>query len=118
MKRIVSSLIIIAMVLTLTACNVNAVEGSVVAKSTNGDALLDIMPQKLLEKASIGDTVLVTIGDFNEEMLFVDKIIEEDGKMQLVLDREDWTISVCIYNGDLCETYGIDADEKVLIEKK
>jgi len=118
MKRIVSVLLLIAMMLTFSSCATNTIKGSVVDKTPNGNAILDIIPQKLMEEASIGNTVIVTIGDFKEEMLFVEELIAEDGKLQLFLDKEDWSISVCIYNGDFCETYGIDTYQKVLIEKK
>ena len=103
---------------SLSACSDTTVKGSVVRESTYGNAELDIMPQKLMEKANVGDTVVVTIGNFKKEMPFVEDLIAEDGKLQLFLDREDWSISVCIYNGDFCQTYDIDTGEKVLIEKK
>lgn len=118
MKRIVGILLLFVMMLTLSSCATNTVKGSIVEITETGNAVLDIMPQKLMEKANIGDAVVVTIGDFKEEMPFVEELIAEDGKIQLFLDREDWRISVCIYNGDFCETYGIDTGKKVLIEKK
>ena len=116
MKRICSILLLIAMVLALSSCATSAVKGSVVEISATGNALLDIMPQKLMEKANVGDVVVVAIGDFKKEMPFVEELIAEDGKLQLLLDRDDWSIGVCIYNGDFCETYGIDTGKKVLIE--
>ena len=98
MKRLFAALILLVMLFTLSACADTTVKGSVVRESTYGNAELDIMPQKLLEIAEVGDTVLVTIGDFSEEMPFVDELIEEDGKLQLFFDEEDWNINVCIYN--------------------
>lgn len=116
MKRLFIVLITLVMIFTLSACVDTTVKGSVVRESTYGNAELDIMPQKLLEIAEVGDTVLVTIGDFSEEMLFVDKLIEEDGKLQLFLDREDWNINVCIYNQRFYELYSIEDGEKVIIK--
>ena len=118
MKRIVGILLLIAMMLTLSSCYTNTIKGSVVEKTSNGNAVFDIMPQKLMEKATVGDMVIVTIGDFEEKMPVVEELIVEGGKLQLFLDRDDWSIGVCIYNGDFCKTYGIDTGKKVLIEKK
>lgn len=118
MKRAVAFLMIITVVFVLAACNANTVRGSVVRESTYGNAELDIMPQKLLEKIQIGDTVVVTIGGFSEEMPFVDALIEEDGKLQLFYDKEDHNINICIYNQRFCEAYGIEAGDKVIIKKK
>lgn len=118
MKRIISVLLSVALLFLLSSCAASAVQGSIVEKTTDGNAVLDIMPQKLMEKASVGNTVVVTIGDFKKEMPFVEKLILEDGKLQLFLDREDGGLSVCIYNGDFCEAYGIQTGEKVLVEKK
>ena len=106
------------MIFSFSSCADTTVIGSVVEISANGNAVFDIMPQKLMEKANIGDTVVVTIGNFSEEMPFVDKIVDEDGKVQLFLNREDWVISICIYNGDFCETYGIEVGDKLIIKKK
>ena len=118
MKRIVGILLLFVMTLTLSSCATSTVKGSVVEISETGNAVLDIMPQKLMEKANVGDTVVVSIGNYKEEMTFVEELIVEDGKLQLFLDRDNWSISVCVYNGDFCETYGIDTGKKVLIEKK
>ena len=118
MKRIVAILLIAAAVFALTACNSNTVRGSVSSVSENGDAELDIMPQKLLGKADVGDTLVVTIGDFKEEMPVVEELIPEDGKLQLLLDREDWGLCVCIYNGNFCETYDVAIGDRVVIEKR
>ncbi len=68
---------------SLPACSDTTVKGSIVRESTFGNAELDIMPQKLLEIAEVGDTVLVAIGDFSKEMPFVKELIAEDGKLQL-----------------------------------
>lgn len=116
-KRIVGIFSLIIMILTLPSCTVNKVKGSVALKTSAGNAVLDIMPQKLLEKVNVGDVVIITIGDFKEEMPVVEELIAEDEKLQLLLDRDGWSISICIYNGDFCDTYGIDIGEKVLIEK-
>jgi len=118
MKRIVSIIVVILLSFSLSACSDTNVKGSVVRESTYGNAELDIMPQKLLEIAEIGDTVLVTIGDFREEMPFVKELIAEDGKLQLFFDEEDWKINVCIYNRRFCELHSIEVGEKVIIKNK
>ena len=118
MKKFVSIIVVFVLLFSLSACSDTTVKGSVVRGSTYGNAELDIMPQKLLEVAEIGDTVLVTIGDFNEEMPFVKELIAEDGKLQLFLDEEDWNINVCIYDQRFYELYNIEAGEKVTIKKK
>ena len=118
MKRIVAILLIAAAVFALTACNANAVRGSVSSVTENGDAVLDIMPQKLTDKIAVGEMVVVTIGEFKEEMPIVEELIPEDGKLQLLLDREDWGFRVCIYNENFCEIYDVDAGDRVVIEKK
>ena len=117
MKKIISTLMLIMLVLSLSACSDDVVKGSVVRESDNGNAILDIMPQKLLNQINIGDTVIVKIGDFEEEMPFVDKLIEEDGKLQLYFDEEDWNINVCVYNQRFYELYSIEVGEKVTIKK-
>lgn len=118
MKRIFVILTVVVMVFTLSACADTTIQGSVVRESTYENAELDIMPQKLLEKVNVGNTVVVTIGDFREEMPFVDALIAEDGKLQLFYDKEDHNINVCIYNQRFCETYSIDIGDKVTIKKK
>ena len=101
MKRLFIVLITLVMIFTLSACADTTVKGSVVRESTYGNAELDIMPQKLLEIAEVGDTVLVTIGNFSEEMLFVDKLIEEDGKLQLFFSEQNpgYLVSGVIFTG-------------------
>ena len=118
MKRIVAILLIAAAVFALTACNANAVRGSVSSVTENGDAVLDIMLQKLTDKIAVGEMVVVTIGDFKEEMPVVEELNPEDGKLQLLLDREDWGLRVCIYNGNFCEIYDVAIGDRVVIEKK
>lgn len=117
MKRAVVVLLALAVIFALVACNANTVRGSVVRESTYGNAELDIMPQKLLEEIQIGETVVVTIGDFSEEMLFSDEWIDDDGKLQLFFDRDEWCICVCSLDGDFCGSYGISAGDKVTIRK-
>ena len=118
MKKIFAILMLIVLLFSVSACSNNFIKGSVIKESAYGDATLDIMPQKVLEKLNIGDTVIVKIGDFEEEMPFVDELIAEDGKLQLVLDRENWNISVCVYNECFFEKYGIEVEDKVEIRKK
>lgn len=117
MKRIFVALLTILMIFILAACADTTVKGSVVRETTFGNAELDIMPQKLLEKVNVGDTVVVTIGDFSEEMPFVDELIAVDGTLQLFYDQEDHNINVCIYNQRFCQTYHLEIGEKVTIKK-
>ena len=117
MKKFISILFVCVLMFSLYACSESVVKGSVNNQSASGDAEFDIMPQKLLEKINIGDSVAVSVGDFNEAMPFVDAIIKEDGKLQLLLDRDEWKISVCIYNQSFCEKYNIEIGAKVRIEK-
>jgi len=117
MKRFVSMIVVFILLFSLSACSDTTVKGSVVRESAYGNAELDIMPQKLLEIAEVGDTVLVTIGDFSEEMPFIDELIEVDGKLQLFFDKEDHNINICIYNQRFCDTYNIDVGAKVTIKK-
>ena len=118
MKRFISIIIIFILLFSLSACSVTTVKGSVVRESTNGNAVLDIMPQKLMENIKVGDTVLVTVGDFSEEIPFVEKLIEEDGKLQLFFNKEDHNISICIYDQRFCDTYSIEVGANVTIKKK
>ena len=118
MKRFVSIIVVFMLLFSLSACSDTTVKGSVVRESTYGNAELDIMPQKLMENIIVGDTVLVTIGDFSEEMPFVDILIAEDGKLQLFFDKEDHNINICIYNQRFCDTYDIEVGAKVTIKKK
>ena len=118
MKKIFAVSMIIVLMFTLLSCADNVVKGSVVRESTYGNAELDIMPQKMLEKINVGETVIVKIGDFEEEMPFVDELIAEDGKIQLFFDREDWNLNICIYNERFFEKYGIEIADKVEIRKK
>lgn len=117
MKKFVSILFVCVLMFSLSACSESVVKGSVNNQSVSGDAEFDIMPQKLLEKINVGDSVVVSVGDFTEEMPFVDAIIKEDGKLQLLLDRDEWKISVCIYNQSFCEKYDVEVSAKVRIEK-
>ncbi len=118
MKKVFAVFLLIVFVFTIASCADNTVKGSVVEESADGNAILDIMPQKLMEQVDIGDTVVVTVGDFSTEMPFVDELIPEDGKTQLLFDQEHGDISICIYNQRFCEKYDIDAGKRVIITKK
>ena len=118
MKKVFAISMLIVLLFSLSACSDNGVKGSVVRESAYGDAKLDIMPQKVLEKINIGDSVIVKIGDFEKEMPFVDELIAEDGKLQLFLDREDWSVNICIYHESFCEKYDIEVEDKVELRKE
>ena len=117
MKRLSVLLICIIIIVSLTACNTNAVKGTIVQKSDDGYAVLDIMPQKLFEIVKIGESVTVTIGDFKKEMPLVDNMIDEEGKLQLYYNYEAHTLSIVLYNQDFYEVYNIPENSKVKIEK-
>ena len=68
MKKFISILFVCVLMFSLYACSESAVKGSVNNQSVSGDAEFDIMPQKLLEKVNVGDSVVVSVGDFTEEM--------------------------------------------------
>lgn len=116
MKRL-SFLFVVIMLVSLTACNTNVVKGTIIQDSGNGYAVLDIMPQKLFEIAQIGESVVVTIGDFQKEMPLVNHMIAENGKLQLYYDSGVHTISIVSYNQFFCKTYNISVNSNVKIEK-
>ena len=102
---------------SFSACADTTAKGSVENITESGDAVLDIMPQKLLELADIGDTVLVKVGDFSGEMLLVNQPAEEDGVVQLYLDNDEWRLSVRICNESFCDKYDVDVGAKVRITR-
>ena len=107
----------LAVLISLLAYFACSVRGTVAEVTEDGRANLDIMPQKVLEAVSVGDTALVQIGSFKAEMPLVEELIPEEGKWHLLLDREDWEISVCSYHGDVFETYDIHVGDRVIIRK-
>ena len=116
MKRL-SVLLLTIVIVSLAACSTNVVKGTVIQNSDNGYAVLDIMPQKLLEFFEIGENVVVIIGDFEKEMPLVDNIIVEDGKLQLYYDSEEHTLNIVSYNQNFCESYNIIENSKVKIRQ-
>ena len=116
MRRL-SVLLLTIVIVSLTACSTNVVKGTVIQNSDNGYAVLDIMPQKLLEFFEIGENVVVIIGDFEKEMPLVDNIIVEDGKLQLYYDSEEHTLNIVAYNQNFCESYNIIENSKVKIRQ-
>ena len=118
MKKIQIVLMLLVMILTITSCADTTVRGSVYEITASGNAMIDRMPQKVLEILDIGDTVLVSIGGHKLEMPFVDELIREDGTLQLVHDTGESTIYICLYNQNFSEVYGIKANDRVFISKK
>ena len=116
--RRVCALLLIVLIFSLTACNENPLKGSIVSQADNTTAELDIMPQKLFEFAEIGDTVVVTAGDFKSEMPLVDELIAEDGKLQLLYDSDEHNLTICAYNQNFFETCDVSSNDKVKINKK
>ena len=118
MKRLYVILLVAVLIFCLTACNEVWIKGSIVNQANDTMAKLDIMPQKLFEFAEIGDTVVVTAGDFKSEMPLVDELIEEDGKLQLLYDSDEHSLTICAYNQNFFETYNVSPDTKVKITKE
>ena len=118
MKRLYVLLVVAVLIFCLTACNEDWVKGSIVRQAHNTTAELDIMPQKLFEFAEIGNLVVVTAGDFKAEMPLVDELIAEEGKLQLLFDSHEHSLSICSYNQNIFEIYNISPDVKVKISKK
>ena len=118
MKRLYAVLLGVLLVFSLTACKQDSVKGRIISQADNTTAKLDIIPQKLFEFAEIGDTVVVTVGDFKAEMPLVSEWIAEEGKLQLFYDANKHSLSICAYNQNFCETYDISSDAKVKITKK
>ena len=122
-KRVKRLLLLILAVLAIAAAVLpilyfaGAVRGTVADVTADGWAELDIMPQKLLEEAAVGDTALVQIGSFKAEMPLVAEMIPEKGGCQLLLDRENGRVLVCGYREDICEQYGIRVGDRVTIRK-
>ena len=118
LKKLLAILLLLVVIVTSVACADTTVRGSVFRVSSEGDAEFDIRPLKLLEIIQIGDTALVEIGGLDLEMPFVDEPIAEEGKLQLIHDREDDSILICLYKCDFSETYGISVGDRVSITKK
>ena len=118
MKRLYVLFFIVVLIFSLTACNEDLVKGSIVSQASDTTAELDIMPQKLFELAEIGDVVVVTAGNFKSEMPLVDKLIAEDGKLQLFYDSDKHSLIICAYNQNIFENYNLSIDAKVKITKK
>lgn len=118
MKRLFALIFALIAAVSLSACGTKTVKGTVFDQTDDGMARLDIMPQKLFEIADIGDTVIISSGDFEEEMMLVDSIVTEDGKLQLVYDAEEDSLSICVYNHDFCDMYEVLPNSKLKIEKK
>lgn len=117
MKRLSILLVVIIILVSFTACDSNVVKGTIIQNSDNGYAVLDIMPQKLFEITEVGESVVVTIGDFHKEMSLVDDLIEEDGKLQLYYNSEEHSLNIVSYNQNFCEIYNIPVNSKVKIQK-
>ena len=116
MKKILALILALACVIAFASCADTYAKGSVFTVRENGDAELDIMPQKVLEKVDVGGTAFVTAGDFRGEMPFTDELIAEEGKLQLYLDREDWSIRICIFGASFCEAHSVKAGDKFTIK--
>ncbi len=117
MKKICALILAAVMTFCLCACDANVRKGSIIDKSPEGMAELDIMPQKLFEIAALGDSVLVTVGNFKQEIPLVEEVIEQDGTLQLFYASDEHCLYLCAYNRDFCEAYGISPNSKVSIQK-
>ena len=121
MKRILLGIIVAALASAVLAVSfayfAGSVRGTVAQVTEDGRAELDIMPQKVLEELSVGDTALVKIGSFRAEMPLVEELIPEVGQLQLLLDRENGSVLICSYREDVCERYGIRVGDRVTVRK-
>lgn len=121
MKRILLGIIVAALASAVLAVSfayfAGSVRGTVAQATEDGRAELDIMPQKVLEELSVGDTALVKIGSFRAEMPLVEELIPEVGKLQMLLDRENGNVLICSYREDVCERYGIRVGDRVTVRK-
>ncbi len=111
------SLLALAVLVSSFVYLAGSVRGTVSRVTENGSAELDIMPQKILEEISVGDTVLVKVGSFEAEMPLVEKLIPEKGQWQLLLDKEAWSVQILSYGEDVCKTYGIRTGDRVTVRK-
>ena len=118
MKRLFVLAVVFIIIVSLSACNKNIVRGSIVKQTDEGAAVLDIMPQKLFEIAEMGDIVVVTVGEFREEMPLVDNVIAEEGKLQLFYDSNEHSLKIFAYNQDFFEEYNFAINSKVNIKKQ
>lgn len=116
MKKIIALILVLACVFAIASCADIYAKGSVCTLHENGDVELDVMPQKVLEKVDLGGAAFVTAGDFRGEMPLVDKLIEEEGKLQLYLDREEGCLRICVFGGSFCDAYGVKAGDKFTIK--
>ena len=121
MKKILLFIIVTALasvaLVSAFAYFAGSVRGTVAQVTEDGRAELDIMPQKLLEEVSVGDTALVKIGSFKAEMPLAEELIPEEGKLQLLLDKENGDVLICSYREDVCEQYGVRVGDRVTVRK-
>ena len=121
MKRILLWIIVAALASAALAVSfayfAGSVRGTVARVSEDGRAELDIMPQKVLEEVSVGDTALVKVGSFEAEMPLVEELIPEKGQLQLLWDKENGNVLICSYREDVCERYGIRVGDRVTVRK-
>lgn len=113
MKKMIAVLLLFCAALSLAACADVYAKGAVCRVSEKGDAVLDIMPQKLLEKAELGGKVIVSVGDFCGEMTFTDEPAGE--WICLYYDRADGIVRICLCEGSFCEAYGVEAGARFAI---
>ena len=117
-KRFSAFLLAAALLFSICSCRAYVGGADVYDINENGDAMLSIMPQKVLEQISIGETAEVSIDDEKLQIPLVDELIAEEGKLQLYYDKSDFTMKICIYGGSFCDTYGVGKGDKVVITKE
>ena len=112
--------VLAAVLLTFTIINNSrlTVKGRIVGKTDNGGALLDIMPQKLFEIVDVGDYVIVSVEDFEKEVLLTDELITQEGTYQLIYDSENHCLVMCVYGQHFYDSHGFSGNEKVIVIKK
>lgn len=108
----------VLLILTFLNSSRLIVKGTIIGQTDDGAALLDIMPQKLFEIADVGDILIVSVEDFQKEMLLTDELNVEEGTYLLFYDSSNHCLSLCIYDQHFYEIHGLSGNEKITIRKK
>lgn len=108
----------VLLILTFLNSSRLIVKGTIIGQTDDGAALLDIMPQKLFEIVDVGDYVIVSVEDFEKEVLLTDELITQEGTYLLFYDSSNHCLSLCIYDQHFCEIHGLSGNEKITIRKK
>ena len=108
----------VLLILTFLNSSRLIVKGTIIGQTDDGAALLDIMPQKLFEIADVGDILIVSVEDFQKEMLLTDELNVEEGTYLLFYDSSNHCLCLCIYDQHFYKIHGLSGNEKITIRKK